>query len=126
MAGFHAFMEGKFGKFGTMPERVNGFGCDPDAAVSGTKSSVAMVDTSGGKGEVLLEVKSPYPDLPPDSLILQDHYAGNTSISGMKIVHWDYKGGNPPTGSWSSELQPHTYLPQSTGSRGFAVDAEDL
>ena len=44
MANFHAFMEGKFGKFGTMPERVNGVGYDPDAAVSVTESSVVMVD----------------------------------------------------------------------------------
>ena len=44
-----------------------------------------------GKGEMLVEVKNAYPDLPPDSLILQDYYAGNAPIPGMKIVHWDYE-----------------------------------
>jgi hypothetical protein len=95
MASFDVFMEGKFGKFGTMPERVKGFGYDLDAAVSGTESAVVMVDIGGGKGEMLLELKNAYPDLPPDSLILQDHYAGKASVPGMKIVHWDYKGGAP-------------------------------
>jgi hypothetical protein len=70
-------MEGRFGKFGTMPKRVKGFGYDPDAAVSETESSIVMVDIGGGKGEMLLEVKNAHPNLPPDSLVLQDHYAGN-------------------------------------------------
>ena len=72
---------------------------------------------------MLLEVRNPYPDLPPDSLILQDYNAGNTSIPGMTIVHWDHEGGasQPVVGTL-----PHTYLPQSTGSRRFGVDAEDL
>jgi len=50
---------------------------DPDAAVSGAESSIVMVDISGGKGEMLLEVKNAHPNLPPDSLVLQDYYAGN-------------------------------------------------
>jgi hypothetical protein len=50
MASFDTFMEGKFGKFGTMPERVKGFGYDPDAAVSGTESFIVTVDIGGGKG----------------------------------------------------------------------------
>jgi hypothetical protein len=50
MASFDAFMEWKFGKFGTMPEHVKGFGYDPDATVSGAESSIVMIDIGGGKG----------------------------------------------------------------------------
>jgi hypothetical protein len=95
MTNFDAFMEGKVGKFGAMPERVKGVDYDPDAAVSETESSVVMVDIGGGEGEMLLEVKNAYPNLPPDNLILQDHYAGNASIPGTGVVHWDYKSGAP-------------------------------
>ena len=95
MPSFDAFMEGKFGKFGTMPERVKGFGYDLDAAVSGTDSSVVMVDIGGGKGEMLLEVKRAYPHLQPDSLILQDHYADSQGVPGLKVTDWDFKGETP-------------------------------
>lgn len=56
MASFDAFMEGKFGKFGTIPEHVKGVSYALNAAVSGTESSIVMVGIGGGKGETLLEV----------------------------------------------------------------------
>jgi hypothetical protein len=79
---FDAFMEGRFVKFGAMPDRVKGFGYDLNVAVSGTKSPVVMVDDGGGKGEMLLEIKKAYSHLQPDSLILQDHYAGLRASRG--------------------------------------------
>ena len=62
-----------------MAERVKGFGYDLDAAVSGTEGTIVMVDIGGGKGKMLLEVKNAYPDLPSDSLVLEDHCTGNAS-----------------------------------------------
>jgi hypothetical protein len=95
VASFDAFMEGKFGKFDTMPERVKSFSYDLDAAISGTESSVVMVDIGGGKKGDVAGGEECLSNLPPDSLILQDHYAGNASVPGMKIVHRDYKSGTP-------------------------------
>ena len=41
MASFDAFMEGRFAKLGTMPERVKGFGYDLDAVVLGLRVLLA-------------------------------------------------------------------------------------
>jgi hypothetical protein len=60
---FNTFMEGKFGKFGTMPERVEHLGYDLDSAVMSNESDIVLVDVGGGRGEMLLELKKAYPYL---------------------------------------------------------------
>lgn len=92
MASFNAFMEGKFGKFGSMPDRVRGFGYDLDAAVAGP---VVMVDIGGGKGEVLLELKQAYPHLQTHQLVLQEFNAEIKDVPGLTMMDWDYKSEIP-------------------------------
>ena len=55
MNSFNIFMEGKFGKFGTMPERVERLGYDLDSAIMSNESNIVVVDIGGGRGEMLLK-----------------------------------------------------------------------
>ncbi|KAL1999697.1 hypothetical protein VTN02DRAFT_4148 [Thermoascus thermophilus] len=95
MDSFNRFMEGKFGKFGKMPERVKSFGYDLDAAVSGTESPVVMVDIGGGRGEMLLEVKEAYPHLQPHNLVLQEFNPDIGRVPGVTMMEWNFKDGSP-------------------------------
>ncbi|KAJ9292727.1 hypothetical protein DTO271G3_8541 [Paecilomyces variotii] len=96
MDSFNTFMQGKFGKFGKMPERVKGFGYDLDAAVSGTESAVVMVDIGGGRGEMLLELKEAYPNLQPENLVLQEFNAALGSVPEVTMMEWNFKDPASP------------------------------
>lgn len=89
---FNAFMEGKFGKFGTMPERVQGFGYDLESAVRGGESEIVMVDIGGGQGEMLLEAKRAFPHLQKNNLVLQEFNPDMTRTDELTIMDWDFKG----------------------------------
>ncbi len=95
MASFNAFMQGKFGKFGRMPERVRGYGYDLDAAISGTESPIVMVDIGGGQGEMLLELKEAYPYLRSGNLVLQEFNAQIQKVPTLTMMDWDYKSDTP-------------------------------
>ncbi|KAJ9244202.1 hypothetical protein DTO169E5_1807 [Paecilomyces variotii] len=96
MDSFNTFMQGKFGKFGKMPERVKSFGYDLDAAVSGTESAVVMVDIGGGRGEMLLELKEAYPYLQPENLVLQEFNAALGSVPQVTMMEWNFKEPGSP------------------------------
>lgn len=91
MDSFNQFMVGKFFKLGTMPDRVRALGYDLDAALAGDADSVAMVDIGGGRGELLLEVQAAYPQLGPDSLVVQEFNADIDQVSGVRLMEWNYK-----------------------------------
>lgn len=95
MDSFNQFMEGKFGKFGKMPERVKSFGYDLDAAVSGTESSVVMVDIGGGRGEMLLELKEAYPSLDASALVVQEFNPDIGSVPEVTQMEWNFKTDSP-------------------------------
>ncbi|QKX53927.1 uncharacterized protein TRUGW13939_01007 [Talaromyces rugulosus] len=95
MDSFNQFMEGKFGKFGKMPERVKAFGYDLDAAVSGTENPVVMVDIGGGRGEMLLELKEAYPSLGASALALQEFNPDIGSVPEVTQMEWNFKADSP-------------------------------
>jgi hypothetical protein len=95
MPSFSRFMEGKFGKFGTMPDRVKSFGYDLDSAINGEAGDVVLVDVGGGRGEMLLEVKAAYPHLKKDDLVLQDFHPDTVNGDSLTIQHWDFKDDSP-------------------------------
>lgn len=101
MDSFNQFMQGKFGKFGRMPDRVKSFGYDLDSVISGMESPIVMVDIGGGKGEMLLEVKEAYPRLTASNLVLQEFNPDIGAISGLTLMEWDFKNGSeqPVTGA---------------------------
>lgn len=101
MDSFNSFMEGRFTRFGRMPERVKGFGYDLDSAISGMENSVVMVDIGGGRGGMLLEVKEAYPQLTASNLVLQEFNPDLGSILGLTLMEWDFKNGGeqPVTGA---------------------------
>jgi hypothetical protein len=88
---FSRFMEGKFGRSGTMPERVKSFGFDLDNILSGETDRVAVVDIGGGRGEMLLEVKSDYAHLSKANLVLQEYQPDMANANDLTIQHWDFK-----------------------------------
>lgn len=92
---FNKFMEGKFGKFGTMPERVRDFGYDLESAISGSESQIVMVDIGGGNGEMLLELKDTFPHLEARQLVVQEFNADVRGVSGLTLMEWDYKSDTP-------------------------------
>ncbi|KAJ9616645.1 hypothetical protein H2200_000364 [Cladophialophora chaetospira] len=91
MPSFSRFMEGKFGKFGTMPDRVKSFGYDLDCVLNSNASDIAVVDIGGGRGEMLLEVKEAYPHLRKENLVLQDFEPDTANAEDLTIQHWDFK-----------------------------------
>ncbi|KIW84905.1 hypothetical protein Z517_00293 [Fonsecaea pedrosoi CBS 271.37] len=91
MPSFSAFMEGKFGRFGTMPFRVQSFGYDLGSILRSEANSIAMVDIGGGRGEMLLEVKAAYPHLKKENLVLQEFNPDQTHADELTIQHWDFK-----------------------------------
>ena len=95
MPSFNMFMEGKFGKFGTMPERVKSFGYDLDSVLKSKASHITIVDIGGGRGEMLLEVKAAYPHLNKESLVLQEYHPGSENADKLTVTHWDYKDDSP-------------------------------
>ncbi|KIW70225.1 hypothetical protein, variant [Phialophora macrospora] len=95
MPSFSRFMEGKFGKFGTMPDRVKSFGYDLGSAISGKESDVVIVDVGGARGEMLLEVKAAYPHLKKENLVLQDFHPDMVNGESLTIQHWDFKDDSP-------------------------------
>ena len=95
MDSFNTFMEGKFGKFGTMPERVERLGYDLDSAIMSNESDIVMVDIGGGRGEMLLEVKRAYPYLKPWNLILQEYHPDSDCTRDLTVMHWDFKECSP-------------------------------
>lgn len=104
MPSFNIFMEGKFGKFGTMPERVKSLGYDLDSILPSKESNsnsdtaipMTIVDIGGGRGEMLLELKSTYPHLPQSSLILQDYHPDPINADKLTVTHWDFKDDKSP------------------------------
>lgn len=95
MPSFNMFMEGKFGKFGAMPERVRSFGYDLDTALQSGKSDVAVVDIGGGRGEMLMEVQAAYPHLKKRNLVLQEYKPDIMNQEALTITHWDFKDDSP-------------------------------
>ena len=91
MDSFNIFMEGKFGKFGTMPQRVERLGYDLDSAIMSNESDIVMVDIGGGRGEMLLEVKKDYRYLKPWNLVLQELNPDPDCSKGLTVKHWDFK-----------------------------------
>ncbi|OAP64284.1 hypothetical protein AYL99_00256 [Fonsecaea erecta] len=95
MPSFSSFMEGKFGRFGTMPDRVQSFGYDLGSVLESEANKIAIVDIGGGRGEMLLEVKAAYPHLKKGNLILQEYHPEQTNADEVTIQHWDFKDESP-------------------------------
>ena len=95
MESFNLFMEGKFGKFGTMPERMEHLGYDLDSAIMSNESDVIVVEVGGGRGETLLEIKKSYPYLKPWNLILQEFHPDPDLSRELTVMHWDFKEYSP-------------------------------
>lgn len=94
---FNTFMTGKFFKAPKMPERLAGLGYDLSAVFREEQpTSIAMVDIGGGHGEMLLEVKEAFPDLPSEGLIVQEYNSAITTIPGITLSSWNYKGHGDP------------------------------
>ncbi|KFY34307.1 hypothetical protein V494_06879 [Pseudogymnoascus sp. VKM F-4513 (FW-928)] len=97
MDSFNVFMDGKFGSFGTLPERLRRFDYDLDAAISGSGSDVVMVDIGGGTGAALLELKAVYPHLDASSLVVQEFQTDlQTLDSGITLQEWNFKTSPQP------------------------------
>ncbi|RMD41472.1 hypothetical protein DV735_g3636, partial [Chaetothyriales sp. CBS 134920] len=96
MPSFNRFMEGKFGSFGTMPERAKRLGYDLDAVLLRNDSEIAVVDIGGGRGEMLLEVKRAYPRLTKQSLILQDYHPELVNAEELTVMNWNFKDNDSP------------------------------
>ncbi|EXJ61902.1 hypothetical protein A1O7_02333 [Cladophialophora yegresii CBS 114405] len=97
MPSFSRFMEGKFGKFGTMPDRVKSLGYDLDSVMNGKADDIVVVDIGGGRGEMLLEVKAAYPHLKKENLVLQEFQPDRVNEDDLTIQHWDFKDDSPET-----------------------------
>ncbi|EXJ66424.1 uncharacterized protein A1O5_10576 [Cladophialophora psammophila CBS 110553] len=95
MPSFSSFMEGKFGRFGTMPERVKSFGYDLESVLKSEANSIAIVDIGGGRGEMLLEVKEAYPHLKKEHLVLQEYHPDQKNADKLTIQNWDFKDESP-------------------------------
>ncbi|KIW62135.1 hypothetical protein, variant 1 [Exophiala xenobiotica] len=95
MPSFNLFMEGKFGSFGTMPERLKRFGYDLEHVLRSKESDIAVVDVGGGRGEMLLEVKRAFPHLKKENLVLQDYHPDQINAEEVTITHWDFKDDSP-------------------------------
>ncbi|RAK95943.1 O-methyltransferase [Aspergillus ibericus CBS 121593] len=90
---FNTFMTGKFGRWGTMPDRVRKLGYDLDGLLqSVTPDHLRIVDIGGGRGELLLELKAAYPHLlHKDHLILQEYNADIGVVPEVTEMEWNYK-----------------------------------
>lgn len=95
MPSFNVFMEGKFGSFGTMPDRVKGFGYDLDSVLRSKDSEIAIVDIGGGRGEMLLDIKEAYPHLGKQNLVLQEYLPDQTNADQLMVSHWNFKDDSP-------------------------------
>ncbi|KAJ5112930.1 hypothetical protein N7456_001464 [Penicillium angulare] len=106
MNSFNIFMEGKFLKFQTFPDRAKSIGYDLRAALS-EPGSVAMVDIGGGRGELLLEVQAAFPHLTAENLLLQEFNADIEEVPGLSLMEWNYKISpeQPITGARIYSLQ---------------------
>jgi hypothetical protein len=97
MDSFNIFMDGKFGSFGTLPERLRRFGYDLKTTLSGTESDIKMVDIGGGTGAALLELKAVYPDLPASSLVVQEFQVDLQALgTGITLQEWNFKTSPQP------------------------------
>ncbi|KFY11853.1 hypothetical protein V491_07024 [Pseudogymnoascus sp. VKM F-3775] len=97
MDSFNIFMDGKFGSFGTLPERLRRFEYDLDTAIGGTESDVVMVDIGGGTGAALLELKAEYPHLAASSLVVQEFQTDlQTLDNGITLQEWNFKTSPQP------------------------------
>ncbi|PWY88903.1 O-methyltransferase [Aspergillus sclerotioniger CBS 115572] len=90
---FNTFMTGKFGRWGTMPDRVRKLGYDLDGLLeSATPEILRIVDIGGGRGELLLELKATYPHLlRKENLILQEYNADIGVVPDVTEMGWNYK-----------------------------------
>ncbi|KIX94742.1 uncharacterized protein Z520_09432 [Fonsecaea multimorphosa CBS 102226] len=95
MPSFSSFMEGKFGRFGTMPDRMKSFGYDLGSVLKSDANNIAIVDIGGGRGEMLLEVKEAYPHLKKENLVLQEYHPDPKNGDQLTIQHWDFKDESP-------------------------------
>ncbi len=95
MRSFSRFMEGKFGRFGSMPDRVKSFGYDLETVLDNKDNDVAIVDIGGGRGEMLLEVKAAFPNLKKENLILQEFSPDMVNAEELTIQHWNFKDDSP-------------------------------
>jgi len=91
MPSFNNFMEGKFVISPPMPERVAALGYDLDAVIR-SSTSLVIVDIGGGNGQMLLEIKTAYPELGYDNLILEEYNAAIHPDTSIQTIEWDAKG----------------------------------
>ncbi|KAL4792779.1 S-adenosyl-L-methionine-dependent methyltransferase [Aspergillus venezuelensis] len=102
MDSFNTFMEGKFFKPKTTPDRLEALGYDfgDIAADAGVSTSTTMVDIGGGRGELLLELKEAYPQFGAADLVVEEFQVnddlGDLSASGITLIEWNYKDGDSP------------------------------
>jgi hypothetical protein len=125
MASFNIFMEGKFGKFGRMPERVKGFGYNLDAAISGKESPIVMMDIGGGQERCCWSSRKL-----TRSCNLKTSSCKNSTPrfkssrahdDGLGLQEWD-----TTTDLESSQLQLNAHIPQPARLGRSGVDAEGL
>ncbi|KAI2905805.1 hypothetical protein CBS63078_5259 [Aspergillus niger] len=90
---FNTFMTGKFGRWGTMPDRVRKLGYDLDGLLQSTAPErIRVVDIGGGRGELLLEMQATYPHLlKKENLILQEYNADIGVVPEVTEMGWNYK-----------------------------------
>ncbi|PYH40388.1 putative O-methyltransferase [Aspergillus saccharolyticus JOP 1030-1] len=96
MDSFNKFMEGKFMKATTAPERLARFGYDIEPILRDAKSRrvIAMVDIGGGRGEMMLEFKRVFSVLLAEDLVVQEFNHEIHEIEGLTLSTWNYKDVN--------------------------------
>lgn len=96
---FNQFMEGKFMKTVSAPDRLRALGYDLGAVLRERYPSApnTMVDIGGGRGELLLDFKAAFPQLKESDLVVQEFNQAIEHIPGITLATWNFKetGDNP-------------------------------
>ncbi|RAK97344.1 putative O-methyltransferase [Aspergillus ibericus CBS 121593] len=98
MDSFNTFMQGKYIKTSSAPERFAALGYDLQSVLNAAGGSVpsTMVDIGGGRGELLLEIKDAFPQLQESDLVVQEFNGDIGDIPGVTLSTWNSKEGNSP------------------------------
>jgi hypothetical protein len=97
MDSFNSFMDGKFFKSPSSPERLNMLQYDLGAVLeSAPPTAIKMVDIGGSRGELLLELKEAFPQLQDKDLVVEEFNDDLGNVPGITQVQWNFKDESSP------------------------------
>ncbi|KAE8151534.1 S-adenosyl-L-methionine-dependent methyltransferase [Aspergillus avenaceus] len=94
---FNQFMTGKYCKTRSESDRIKSLGYDLEAVLNERNPElVTMVDIGGSRGELLLDLKTTFPQLTRAELVVQEYNPDINDIPELTLMSWDYKAENSP------------------------------